>query len=111
MKVFLDDVREPEAGWQVARTYEQVVSLIDTNTITELSLDHHLGQEAASREINGEIVLDYIEKKLLTDKAFLLPKISVHTGNWEARPRMKKRILFFEKLAQIPFEERYYCNS
>lgn len=46
MKVFLDDERNTPDGW--VRTYwpDEVITLLETGQVTELSLDHDLGDDS-----------------------------------------------------------------
>lgn len=46
MKVFLNDERSTPDGW--VRTFwpEEVIALLQTGEVTELSLDHDLGDDA-----------------------------------------------------------------
>lgn len=42
VKVWLDDVRDAPSGWTQARTPEEVIELLRSGTVTQLSLDHDL---------------------------------------------------------------------
>jgi len=44
MKVYLDDIRPCPEGWVLARSYEEAVELLKTGLVTEISLDHDLGE-------------------------------------------------------------------
>ena len=43
MKVYLDDVRDAPPGWVRAHMPEEVIALLRSSSVTELSLDHDLG--------------------------------------------------------------------
>ena len=43
MKIYLDDVRATPNGWHRCYKIEEVQELIQTNVVTDLSLDHDLG--------------------------------------------------------------------
>ncbi len=43
MKLYVDDVRPAPAGWRLARTVEQAVHLLETESVEELSLDYVIG--------------------------------------------------------------------
>ena len=45
MKVYLDDERAAPAGWVDVRWPEEVIELLKTGNVTELSLDHDLGDD------------------------------------------------------------------
>lgn len=40
MKLFVDDLRDPPEGWEVARTSREAVALLKSGQVTELSLEH-----------------------------------------------------------------------
>jgi len=65
VKVFLDDVREAPAGWIRCRTPDEVIVLLETGDVEELSLDHDLGlidgqviQGAAAEVLVGAVTSD-----------------------------------------------------
>ena len=45
MRVFLDDVRTPPDGWVLVKTVPEVQELLKAGGVTELSLDHDLGED------------------------------------------------------------------
>ncbi len=45
MKVYLDDERIAPDGWRQVRWPEEVIELLETGEVTELSLDHDLGDD------------------------------------------------------------------
>jgi hypothetical protein len=60
MRVWLDDVRPMPAGYDVhVRTAGEAVGLLKTGAVTELSLDHDLGDE---RNGTGYEVARWIEE-------------------------------------------------
>jgi hypothetical protein len=46
MKVFLDDGRPTPAGWMRAYWPDEVIALLKTGRVEELSLDHDLGDDS-----------------------------------------------------------------
>ena len=93
MKVYLDDVRAAPDGW--VRTYwpEEVIELLKTGKVTEISLDHDLGDhfgrpEGIDKERTGYDVLVWLERMVATE-GFTPPVIHIHTANWVAEARMK----------------------
>jgi len=89
MKVFLDDVREAPNGWTRTYTPAETIKLLRTNKVTELSLDHDLGDD-----INigtGYDVLLWIEEQVATS-FFKPPKIKVHSSNPSAVEKMESAI-------------------
>ena len=46
MKLYVDDIRRPPAGWALARTVEEAIEKLDTGMVSELSLDYVIGYSA-----------------------------------------------------------------
>ena len=96
IKVFLDDCRPTPAGWTHARWPEDVISLLQTGNVTEISLDHDLadpfvegqGYCSSVRERTGYDVLLWIEEQVVLHD-FVPPVIHIHTDNSAARARME----------------------
>ena len=61
MKVYLDDERTTPDGW--VRTYwpEEAIALLKTGAVTEISLDHDLGDDAHG---TGYSVLLWLEEQV-----------------------------------------------
>ncbi len=96
MKVFLDDERETPPGW--VRTYwpDEAIALLETGTVTEISLDHDLGDD--QRGTGYDVVL-WIEEAVV-NRGFVPPKISVHSANSSARHKMELGISQIQKYAR-----------
>ena len=45
MKLWLDDAREPPAGWVQVRTVAEAQALLSSGQVEEASLDHDLGPD------------------------------------------------------------------
>ena len=84
MKVFLDDVREAPPGWHRAYWPEEVVMLLKSGHVTDLSLDHDLGDDLRG---TGYDVILWIERAVILAD-FKPPTITVHSSNSSARLRM-----------------------
>lgn len=84
IKVWLDDVREMPEHFDVhVRTAEEAIRLLSTHAVSEISLDHDLGEDMT----NGYQVAKFIEEGAFT--GFLLRLgVFVHTDNAGARPSM-----------------------
>lgn len=90
MKVYLDDERKAPSGWKLVKTPKEVINLLKTGKVTELSLDHDLGDDVNIG--TGYDVLLWIEKQVYT-KNFKAPKlIKVHSANVSARTKMEQAI-------------------
>ncbi len=101
MKVYLDDIRIAPDGWVRAHWPEEVIELLKTGQVTEISLDHDLGDHfdrpaGVDKERTGYDVLLWIEQAVVTE-GFDPPVIYIHTANPVAEDRMKaarKQIYF-----------------
>ncbi len=96
MRVYLDDERVTPEGW--TRTYwpDEVIALLKTGQVRELSLDHDLGDD--ERGTGYDVVL-WIEEAVALE-GFIPPTISVHSANSSARDKMLSGIRSIEKLAK-----------
>jgi len=59
MRVYLDDVRVAPAGWVQARWPNEVIALLQSGNVEELSLDHDLGDDQRGTRYD---VLTWIEE-------------------------------------------------
>ena len=88
MKVFLDDERSTPDGWVRAYWPEEVIALLQTGQVTELSLDHDLGDDQRG---TGYTVLLWIEEQVAIH-GMSSPIIHVHSANSSARLKMEAAI-------------------
>jgi hypothetical protein len=88
MKLYLDDERIPPEGWIQVRWPEEAIEILKTGKVTELSLDHDLGDD--SRGTGYDVIL-WIEERVVTE-GFVPPKITVHSANPSARQKMEAGI-------------------
>lgn len=100
MKVFLDDLRETPEGWVRAYWPEDVIELLKSTNIVELSLDHDLGDDEHG---TGYDVLLWIEEQVFCN-GFRPPAIKVHSANSSARMKMHAAIISIEAHAK-PLQE------
>ncbi|MCY1062825.1 cyclic-phosphate processing receiver domain-containing protein [Nannocystis sp. SCPEA4] len=98
MKLFLDDERPAPPGWRLVRWPDEVIALLATCQVTDLSLDHDLGDDA--RGTGYDVVL-WIEEAVAT-RSFVPPAITVHSANTAARTRMEAGIASIRRLAARP---------
>ena len=84
MKVFLDDERATPEGWVRVYWPDEAVALLQTGQVTEISLDHDLGDDA--RGTGYDVVL-WIEEAVHL-RGFVPPRMQVHSANPAARARM-----------------------
>ena len=113
MKVFLDDERDPREWlpdmgwwrgrdpsdldeWVWARTAPEAVAFLEAGGVTEVSLDHDLGEGEDVGD--GYDVLLWLEERVATDDAYQPPAIHIHTSNIAARDRMESAVKGIESL-------------
>ena len=94
MKVFLDDERTTPSGWVRAYWPAEVIALLQSGQIEELSLDHDLGNDERG---TGYDVILWIEEAVAL-YGFIPPKISVHSANSSAVAKMLAGIQAIERL-------------
>ncbi len=94
-KVFLDDERPTPDGWVHARWPEEVIALLQTNTVTDISLDHDLGDDEHG---TGYDVVLWIEQAVAM-QGFKPPRITVHSANASARLKMLAGIESIKRLS------------
>ena len=101
MKVFLDDERSTPNGW--VRTFwpEEVIELLKTGQVTELSLDHDLGDD---KHGTGYTVLLWLEEQVAL-YGMRPPKLRVHSANSSARLKMNAAIEAIEHHADYGWED------
>lgn len=88
MKIFLDDTRSAPQGWILARWPEDVIKAIRTGGVSEISLDHDLGEGSdLAHPRTGMDVLNWLEREVLTNN-LKPPLIRIHTANPVASQRM-----------------------
>ena len=88
MKVFLDDERPAPVGWVRVRWHDEVIGLLKAGTVTELSLDHDLGDDTRG---TGYSVLEWIEEQVVVHGR-RPPIIHLHTANPSARSKMEAAV-------------------
>ncbi len=103
MKVYLDDERETPEGWVRCYWPDEVIDLLHSGEVTEISLDHDLGDDERG---TGYDVILWIEEAV-SMKMWTAPKISIHTANISARAKMEAGIRQIEKLME---ERSDYSN-
>jgi hypothetical protein len=95
MKVFLDDLRDTPDGWTRAYWPDEAVAFLETGDVSDLSLDHDLGDDARG---TGYDVIIWIEEAVVL-RGFRSPRIAVHSANPAATERMKAGIAAIEARA------------
>jgi hypothetical protein len=95
MKLYVDDCRDAPDGWTTARTFEEAMQHIASGKVTELSLDHDLGEEGAE---TGYDILRMIERAMVQVGFTPPPDIKIHTANPAGYHNMKLALESIHKL-------------
>ncbi len=95
VRVYLDDERPTPDGWVSARWPDEVIRLLETGKVAEVSLDHDLGDDVRG---TGYDVILWIEEAVVL-RGFKPPLIHVHSANAAARSRMLAGIDAIERAA------------
>jgi len=106
MKVYLDDTRDTPAGWIRVYWPDEAIELLKTGEVTEISLDHDLGDDA--RGTGYDVVL-WLEKRVFSagfvppffKGDIVPPKMTVHSANTSARDRMNAGIASIMKRSPL----------
>ncbi len=93
MKVYLDDERRCPAGWVLAKTAAEAIHLLNTEHVSEISLDHDLGPPEAG---TGYDVICHIEEQVAAGKPMMW--IYIHTANPAAAKKMHLCLMNIHKL-------------
>ena len=96
MRVYLDDERLTPDGWERAYWPMEVIALLEGGLVTELSLDHDLGDDERG---TGYDVVVWIEEAVAL-RGFVPPKIIVHSANTSARAKMEAGVKAIEGFCQ-----------
>lgn len=97
MKVYLDDERPAPDGWVRVERAADAIALLESGEVTELSLDHDLGDDAQG---TGYDVVLWLEQAVALH-GFRPPRIRVHTANVSARVKMEQGVAQIRRLAGI----------
>ncbi len=97
VKIFLDDTRSTPDGWVRCFTPAEVISLLENESVSCISLDHDLGLVEDGREITGYDVLTWIEEQIVLN-GFEAPTILIHSDNGPAIDRMRRAV---EKIKRL----------
>jgi hypothetical protein len=97
MKIYLDDVRETPEGWYRCFWPEEVIAILKSGTVTEVSLDHDLGNDGRG---TGYDVLLWLEEHVHTTPSFIPPIIHVHSANISAARKMRAAADKIQRIAQ-----------
>ena len=95
MKLYLDDKRDPPAGWVKVMCAKSAIAFLKSNSnITHISLDHDLGDDSKG---TGYDVLLWIEEQTAILN-YEPPEILIHTANPSARIKMESAVESINRL-------------
>ena len=103
MKIWLDDIREAPAAWYWAKTVGEVKwHLLGDFDVTEISLDHDLGEGQPT----GYDFIKWLEKEIMTGgvspSLITIPEIRVHSTNPVGRAMIEAGIKGIRKYLEKP---------
>ena len=101
MRVYLDDTRPTPKGWVGARWPDEVIDLLKTGEVDQLSLDYDLGGDGRR---TGNDVLVWIEDAVKST-CFQPPPIVIHSSNPFGRIRMAKSVKSIQRLVDSRCED------
>lgn len=87
MKLFVDDLRAPWDGWQLARTVTEAIRILATRPVETVSLDHDIG----CRLVSGQ---EHSSEETFEGVAWYIaamdyrPNVWFHTSNPQGGRRM-----------------------
>ena len=83
----------PPPGWIQARWPDEVIEYLKSGLVTDLSLDHELGDDQHG---TGHDEIIWIEEAVVTE-GFRPPSITVHSANRPSRQRMMSRVAAIQR--------------
>lgn len=79
MKLYLDDIRKCPEGWIQAFTANEAIKILQTGFVTDLSLDHDLGE---AKNGTGADVTKFLMQQVFDGNTRIVPtNISIHSAN------------------------------
>lgn len=96
MRVYLDDERPTPPGWVGVPWPEEAIRLLENGGVTELSLDHDLGDDTRG---TGYTVILWVEEAVAL-RGFVPPTITVHSANASARQKMLLGVQSIQRLVR-----------
>ncbi|TWU39989.1 hypothetical protein Q31b_33050 [Novipirellula aureliae] len=96
MKIYLDDERTTPDGWHRAYWPDEAIDLLKAGDVTEISLDHDLGDDERG---TGYDVVIWIEEQVALH-GFVPPAMMVHSANVSARTKMENGIRAIETMVR-----------
>ncbi|WP_374187416.1 cyclic-phosphate processing receiver domain-containing protein [Priestia aryabhattai] len=107
INLYLDDLRDCPADFEVARSYDEAIERFNTHTIHILSLDHDLGED----ENQQLLPTGYDFVKYMCEHGLRADKIYIHTDNGVGRENMYQTLLAAQRRGFIDEDIEIYHYS
>jgi hypothetical protein len=107
VKLFVDDIRPAPPGWVPVRTVGRAIRMLDTQHVTEVSLDHDIQCRHAGCYVDCEMESFEAVARFIAGMRFR-PRVRIHTANVIAGRRMAE-ILGIEYDSKI-FDPKDYAQ-
>jgi hypothetical protein len=88
ISVFLDDTRLAPRGWYRARKPAEVIALVKTGHVGEVSLDFDLGLDKSGNPVEGYEFATWLEREVVEGRQLPIPELKVHSGNVVGHERL-----------------------
>lgn len=88
VKLFLDDVREPPPGFELARTVSEFIDKIQSNEYEVISLDHDIEDGLDGYIAANQVIMERDEGKLKE-----LKLVIIHSANKDGRENMYDQLV------------------
>lgn len=99
MKLYVDDLRQPPEGWEVARTITDAIRILATGMVDEISLDHDImiPEYGGKSSMAHAVVARLAEETFMPVAHYLAimknrPQVKFHSGNIAMAQRMAELI-------------------
>lgn len=93
LKLWIDDIRiPPDNTFDIARTYDDAISLLQTNQYDHIWLDHDLSDFKDGKERTGYSIVQWLVERKVMDDLHVPNHYSFLTSNPVGRKNMKDLI-------------------
>jgi hypothetical protein len=99
IKVYLDDARVASRGWYRARKPAEVIALVKTGHVGEVSLDFDLGLDKSGNPIEGYEFATWLEREVVEGRQLPIPELRVHSANLPGHTRLLRAVESIKRIA------------
>jgi hypothetical protein len=100
MKLWLDDIRKPPAGFVWAKTAGEAIGYVRTGRVELIHFDHDLGEDETGYDVAKEIM------RLCESGVIPCPEWQVHTSNPVGRENIEAAMASAFKLSRRVIDEQ-----